>query len=108
MIAHYKIKKLDYRGRDWLPWRYSFHIEDELFLRKFRRIGKENHIRVSRLYKPIVKYFKSHEDCVCTYPGASNWSRTVINLVYNYTSDEVDIIKKNIQHVITLAAEALK
>lgn len=108
LITHDKIKKLDYRGRDWLPWRYSFHIEDDIFLRKFRRIGKENHITVSRLYKPIVKHFDNDENCACTYPRALNWSRKAVNLVYNHTLEDVDIIKKNIKHVITSTAEALE
>jgi dTDP-4-amino-4,6-dideoxygalactose transaminase len=108
LIAHDKIKKLDYRGRDWLPWRYSFHIEDDIFLRKFRRIGKENHIKVSRLYKPIVKHFDNDENCARKYPKASNWSKTVVNLVYNHTLEDVAIIKKNINHVITSTAEALE
>lgn len=107
LISHPKIKRLNYVGSDWLPWRYSFQIEDESFLRRLVRIGKINNVKLSRLYKPIVKYFDNDQDGLNKYPHALIWSKTTLNVIYNHQVEEIDNITANIRPVIEKTAEAL-
>ena len=55
------VEAFDYKGEDWLPWRYSFKIPDMDKQKRILNAFKGKNIKTTALYRPVTDYFKDIE-----------------------------------------------
>lgn len=89
------LKEFNYTKEDWLPWRYSFLIEEEGTQRSFEKISEQVGLRYSRLYPTLQDYYPD----LMSY-NSINVAKRIAKSIYNFnhlsTIQSTDLLLKNL------------
>lgn len=86
---------------NWLPWRYTFRVKDASFRKAFIRSARQNGLKVSSLYQPILKHLDKNPEVYALYPAAEAWSSEAVNLVYDYNRESTRALSNNIRKTLS-------
>lgn len=89
------LREFNYTRGDWLPWRYSFLIEDEKIRQIFEKTSAQIGLKYSRLYPTLQDYFP---DIICY--GSIDVAKRISKSIYNFnhlsTIEDTDKLLNNL------------